>query len=1150
MEKYYNSNGKGMPIPVRKLLRTMKLIAFIMLLSLLQVSAASYSQTAKLNLSFDNAHLKEVFKMIESSSSYSIFYKEEIIEESILKNGKYKNASINKILDEVLKNEGLSYRIDDHLIVIYTDKSKEVVTQTDRKVSGIVTDVDGEVLPGVSVIVKGTTIGVTTDFDGKYTLEVPGSADVLVFSFIGMKTEEVVLEGQTTVNLRMTEETIGLQEVVAVGFGVQKKSSLTGSTSTVKVEEVLGNRPVTNTIQALQGALPGVQITTNSGQPGEKGLGINVRGFTSINGGGPLILMDNVPVSSEDINPQDVESVTVLKDASASAIYGARAAFGVVLITTKKAKKNQPIKFNFSSTFSFSDPTDIPEKASVYDFVHALNDWGVDSYWTGQDIDTWVNFTEEYRNNPSLYPEGMAYDDNGLHYPLKEGNLIDVYFSDPGFSQIHNLNFSGGTPKTAYRVSVGYSNEDGIILTNNDSYEKYTLKTYVKSDLTSKLTSSIDIGMRRSKKKSPIGSYSKAIGFKSWTPAEGNYVFDDGTEMPYETPANLERLNPAPKTLVNNVRILGTMEYKPIKDLVITGEYTFETGNKNIERQNNQIETVNPERLTINGVDPEQTYFRKDNQQFTYNAINLYARYTKSFADHNFVALGGINNEERNSENFWVQKKNLISVDLPSISTATGLLEGGDSFGEWAVWGAFGRLNYNYKEKYFLEASGRYDGSSKFPSDDRYGFFPSFSVGWNLKKEGFMKNVDKISLLKLRGSLGEIGNQSVGNYVAIPGMEVYDVSWLNPNSGLKYNSLDVPSLVSSGFTWERVKTTNVGVDLNAWNGRFSTSFDVFKRETIGMLTPGAQLPDVLGAPAPKQNAADLESKGWELEVKWRDQINDFSYSVGFTLFDSQAEITKFDNEAGLLNQYYIGRKIGEIWGYETEGYYTVDDFVEGTLDDNLMNGTLKDGVVAFKGRNPNPGDIKYKNLNGDDEIFQGDNTLENPGDRKVIGNTTRRYQYGIFGSASYRNFDFSFMLNGVGKRDIWQNNVVRFPYRGEFEPMYAHQMDYWTPENTDAYYPRNYELGGVNYGNSRQTQTKYLLNGAYLNIKNITLGYAVPKVVLQRWGISKLRLYASVENLHSFNDWPKGINTELKNKGNGATYPLLKTYSFGLNLTF
>ena len=568
-------------------------------------------------------------------------------------------------------------------------------------------------------------------------------------------------------------------------------------------------------------------------------------------------------------------------------------------------------------------------------------------------------------------------------------------------------------------------------------------------------------------------------------------------------------------------------------------------------------------------MDPVNTFFRKQNTQIQYSALNVYGKYELEANKHTFSVLAGVNSEENSLESFDAKRNNLINVDLPSLSGATGTQTTDDSYGEWAVLGYFGRLNYNFDEKYFLEVSGRYDGSSRFPEGNRFGLFPSFSAGWHLGRESFMESIGFLSSLKLRGSWGEIGNQIIldaaGNqilYPAVPGLGITDYSatstanWLNEETGSRYSTLLLPNLVSATFTWERVQTLNLGIDAAFFKNRLNTTFDWFRRKTLDMLAPGAALPSILGASAPLENVADLESSGWELALSWNDKIGEFSYSLGATLYDYESKITKFDNPAGLLSQFYVGRKFGEIWCYTTDGYYTIDDFETGTLemDSNSSNylrgGTLKEGIPFWEGRNQNPGDIKFVDQNGDGIINDGNNTLEDAGDRSVIGNSTRKYQYGFFGNFSYKDFDFSFLANGIGKRDVYLNSRVRFPYLDEFSIVYQSQLDYWTPENTNAYFPRNYPLGGVNYGVSRSTQTKYMINGAYLRIKNLTLGYSIPQDVLKKNKIDKLRIFVAGENLFSFSDYPDGINPELANQGGGGIYPYLKSYSIGLNLTF
>lgn len=1019
-----------------------------------------------------------------------------------------------------------------------------------KTVNGMITDQSGMPLAGATVLVKGTGNGSATDFDGNYSLIV-NENDLLIVSYVGYITKEVAVKGKNNINVSLDEDAAKLDEVIVVGYGTQKKSNVSGAISTIKVEDVLSDRPSTNILSALQGTLPGFQITSGSGEPGNAGLTANIRGFTSINGGAPIFLLDNVQVSPSDINPHDIETVVVLKDLAASSIYGARAAFGVVLLTSKKGRKNKKPTFNYTLSNSISRPENLPKKATTFDFVHALNDWGLDSYWTGQDIPTWVDFLEQDRANPALYPSGIALDGNGTQYFLRDYDLWDEFFGDMGLTQIHNLNASGGSESVTYRVSGGYTSEDGIIITDNDSFRKYNLSTDLGVQLTDKLSSTTKVFYLRSNRTSPIGSYARSIGYAPFAPASGNHTFDDGLVLPYDTAVNWEKLGTPPRRVQNNFRFFQQFNYKPIKDLAIIGEYTFERETTDNYSTDAKITTVHPYSYAIQFQNTAQSFYYRANTYSKYNALNIYATYDKSLDRHNFKGTIGNNREEYYGESFYSRKENLTSVGLPSLTQATGTADVGDSFGEWGIIGYFGRLNYNFAEKYFLEANIRWDGSSRFPSDDKFASFASFSGAWTISEENFLKDLNNISLFKLRASYGELGNQNTSNYGFIEQFTLNKTSWINPQTGIRAETLDIPDkIISPSFTWEVVQTTNFGLDTAFLNNRLSASFDYYIRNTLGMLTQSKELPGVLGTGAPRTNAADLQTKGWELEASWRQTVGDFSYNLGMSLSDSRTEITKFENEEGLLNQYYVGREIGEIWGYVTDGFYAVNDFVEGSLNSDLTGGTLIDGVPAFKGRNPNPGDIKYKDLNGDGEIFSGNSTLNDPGDMKVIGNDQRRYQYGLFGNLYYKNFDFNFLLNGVGKRDVYQNTNVRFPYPGEFDTVFAHQLDYWTPENTNAYFPRNYPYGGVNYGNSRLTQTKYLLNGAYLRIKNISVGYNVPDDVLNKVKIKKLRLFLAAENLYTWDKLPDGIDTELELKGGGATYPFLKTFSVGINLQF
>ncbi|MFV0346363.1 MAG: SusC/RagA family TonB-linked outer membrane protein [Bacteroidales bacterium] len=1043
-----------------------------------------------------------------------------------------------------------------------------------KTITGTVVDESGLGMAGVTVMQKGTSNGTITDMDGAFSLSVPENA-ILQFSFMGMKAQETSVEGKTSINITMAEDAIGMDEVVVVGFARQKRENITGAVSSVKMDEVLSDRPVTSGAGAIQGTIPGLQVQNGSGRPGTTEE-IQIRGFESINGGSPLVLVNNVPMDMNNVNPKDIESITVLKDAAASSIYGARAAFGVILITTKTGAKEQAPKVDYSATFSFDSPTELPKKASVYNFVNALNDWGVVGYWTGQDIPTWVGVLDEYKNNPSAYPDGIA-EVNGVKYPLRETGVLDDFYGDQGITQIQNLSVSGGTSKSTYRFALGYTDQDGIIVTDNDSFRRYTFNSNYGLDISEKLSFQSNLNYLNSATKEPVGNYYNAITFPTYAPI-GSYEMDDGTLIPYDTPGNLERLNTAPETIRDNMRFFNKLEFRPIEDWSIIGEYTY--GYSTYEKTAADVQplTMNAEQYILNSVSADNTYYRVDNSNTRYNAVNMYTTYSKSLGEHNMSILAGYNYENSKTRTVWTRKTNLIDPSMPSLSLATGTLTADDSFAEWAVMGVFGRFSYNYMDKYFLELNGRNDGSSRFPENSRWGFFPSVSVGWNIAKENFWESLSKtISLLKVRASYGEVGNQDIkfpdgtlNLYPAVPGMAASNSGWIDPETGIRYVTLAPPDLVSSSFTWETVRTLNFGLDFALLNNRLNGSFDIYSRETLDMLAEGAELPSHLGADAPLANVADLKTSGWGFEVQWKDKIGEnFRYFLGFNLSDNKSKITKYDNEEGLISQYYVGREIGEIWGYVTDGYYTVDDFVTGTLDADLQNGTLKDGVVKVEGINPNPGDIKYKDLNGDGIINDGNNTLYtkldangNPildgdgyiqtgsGDRQVIGNDTRRFQYGIRAGASYKNFDFSFFIQGVGKRDRWISNDVFWPYNGEFSIVYDHQLDYWTPENTNAYYPRNYPLGGGNYGYSQRQQTKYLANGAYVRLKNVTLGYSLPKSLLDRTFLSSVRVYVSGENLLNFDHLPDGLNAELDNLGQGGTYPFLRQYAFGINVSF
>lgn len=1022
----------------------------------------------------------------------------------------------------------------------------------EKQVEGTVLDETGMGLPGCSVAVKGTNNAISTDFNGKFTIKLKTNG-VLIVSYVGYVTKEVLVTNLSKIVINLQPDIAVLNDVVVVGYGSQKKSNLTGAVSQVKMDDVLGDRPVSNVGEALQGAVPGLQVSAGSGQPGS-GAVLNIRGFTSINGGSPLILVDNVQVSSiDDINPKDVESVSVLKDAASASIYGARAAFGVILITTKKGSKNQKIKFNYSSNLAFTNPTDLPQKANTLQMVRALKDWEQQTYWTGQNVSKWLTLVEDYQVNPNSYPaDGVYLDSNNQAYPLKDTPDLWKNMFKQGVEHIHNLSFSGGSEKSAYRVSLGLTDQDGIMTTNKDSYRRYNFNSSLVTDLTDNFTSTVNIFYNNGSRKTPSNFsqlFTTAIGFGPYVPSGFVENTTTGEMIPYKTPKNILEVEPETEIFGNEIRFYSKLDWKPIKNVTLSSEYTFNQDQNN-ERNVDAINYyVNPETFDTAPLDNTSRYYRSHSES-RYQSLNLLAKYENSFGNHNFTALIGSNQEENKTEFFSVRRDDLLNPEVPSLSTATGEFKGTDSFGEWAISGYFSRINYNYKEKYLLELNGRYDGSSRFASKDRFALLPSASAGWVVSKESFMESLKPIvNNFKLRASYGEIGNQQTnGLYPYIPSLNSYNGEWID-QTGQRYLTLAAPSLISAGFTWERVRTLDIGVDLGMFSNRLNASFDWYNRQTLGMLDAAVELPVVLGTKAPLQNVADLETKGWELSLNWNDRIgNDFKYSLGANLYDSRSYITKIQLQSGNIYGLYEGKEITEMWGYETAGFFGVNDFKEGVIGNpNNSILTLNEGIAPFKNTNQLPGDMRFVDKNGDGEINNGNSSLEDHGDLVRVGNSAKRYQFGITGSASYKSFDLSFLLQGIGKRDRFVNSRITQPLATQFEPVYINHLDTWSESNTNAFYPR---VGSRNYGVSSSAQTRYVWDASYLRVKNVTLGYNFNRELLDKLKIQSLRLFVSGENLFTFDHLPHGIDPDLASVEGGGGYPFMSKYSLGINLTF
>lgn len=967
---------------------------------------------------------------------------------------------------------------------------------------------------------------------------------------------------------KMPSDTLDLEELVFVGFSKEKKVNLTGSVSQVNMSEVLGDRPVSSIGAALQGAIPGLSISGASA-PGQA-KEFNIRGTFSINGGAPLVLIDNIEGDINSLNPEDIESISVLKDAASAAIYGARAAGGVILVTTKHPQKNQPFRLEYGFNLGIEKSIANPVQTSLDNFISAYNEAGFSSqYWAGNgQISRWQELLGLYRQGSltGVYDNGIYRDQDGAVYYLKESDVLGNAL-ESGVLNSHNISVSGGTDRIRYRISGNYNHENGPMVSSKDSYSRKSLNAFISSDVTDWFTQEASV-IYTAKESSEILSVFRdpySVRIVNWYP-DGympKEILGTDEDLLIDSPLNACLYQPASRTSISIPRISLKSVLKPLDNWTITAEYTYQQKDNSFNSFTGRYQVADAQ-LSIRtlpsiGMDKYVYNVSKDK----YNALNVYSNYSLRAAKHNLNAIIGFNQE---SESYKYLNNSVLGqtvITVPSIQGGAGTkttLEGSEEF---SVRGVFGRLAYNYEGRYLIEMNARYDGSSKFPKSNRFGFFPSVSAAWRLSDESFMQwSRSVLNDLKLRASWGSIGNQSIAPYGFIAGMNISESNVWIDKAG-KVNVISTPGLIRANYTWETVKTLNFGLDLSAFSNRLSLVFDKYVRNTVGMLSDGVELPGVVGAAAPLQNVSDMRTDGWELAINWHDNIGALGYRVGMNVYDHKSRILKYNNASNNLNYYYEGKQLGEIWGFVSDGYYTLDDF---DLD-KAKNGIweLKEGVPALEGYTAKPGDVKFVDLDGNGKINQGSNTLDDAGDRKVIGNSAPRFEFGATLGLSWKGFDLSMILQGVGKRDYWLNTAAIFPFGSydqnerQFYPVYSNQTDYWTaksydpqspdymvPANPDAKLPRIY--GQLeNATSNMRVSDRYLQSASYMRIKNLTISYSFPESLLARTKtINALRVYVSCENLATFSSLPKGYDPELLRWG----YPFYRTCSCGLNITF
>ena len=1173
------------------------LAIMIAIMSCLNLHAQT-RQTATIDVK--DAPIEQVLKELERQANCRFSFKGDLFDNFPKVTIKCKGQEVPKILDRLFKGTSMSYRvISPKSIVIVSgrenSKSDENNKGTNKKsIHGTVLDELGEPVIGASVIVKGTTDGISTDIDGNYALtDVPVGAEVMI-SYIGLNPVTFKVGNKDKYDFTLTENSEVLSEVVVVGYGTQKKANLTGAVSSLS-QEAIKDRPVSNLGRALQGMIPNLNVTVSSGQPGA-GATLNIRGTTSPNGGSPLVLVDGIESSLDRINSNDVESISVLKDASSAAIYGARGAFGVILVTTKGGKAEQKPEVSYSGSFSVSKPTTSTdfETRGYYSAKIA------DLFMMSSQNTPYTNYTEadyqalwERRNDKTENPARpwvITREHNGVkeYQYLANFDWYNYLYDDSRPTWDHNINIRGGVKSFSYMISGRYNEQKGINRISPDKFKSYNFRVKLSADITPKLSVSNNTKYFSSEY-NYAGFESESDNFRKPTLhalASMVPVNPDGTPVSHTSVTNsaahylmdgynamLQKGKSGGHKKVKEFSTLFELTYKFTPEFNIKADFSYTYGNLH-----NDYRSVNVQYSQYPGeVKTEQegrfpNSYKETVWDQNYYVADVYASYQNSWKDsHNLSVIAGYNYEAKYYKDLGAKNTGLLSEDLSDFNLAKGTnnfsITGGRN--EYAIMGLFYRAAYNYKGKYLFEMNGRYDGSSRFPNGRRFGFFPSFSAGYRISEEPFFSPLRKvIDNFKIRASYGSLGNQQIGYYDFIQTIstdkKMNDYSFDGKTLG---QIAVVSDPASDNQTWEKVITKNLGLDVAVLNSRLTFTGEVYTRDVNGILGRGKSLPSIYGATEPQVNANDLRTQGYELTLTWNDSFtlcdSPFSYSVGLTFSDYTSKYTKCDNPSGLIGDPYIGKKFGEIWGYKVDGLFRTDEdaaLYAQNVDLSIVAPGCYNSTGAY-GSGVRAGDLKYLDLNGDGIVNGGKNTLDDPGDRVIIGNSTPRYHYGVNVSFNWKGIDFAAFMQGIGRQDWYPgNDNLRFwgPYSRPYATFIPRNFmsDVWSESNPDAYFPRARAYAALNTTNGTvyYTNDRYLQNLAYCRLKNVTLGYTLPAALTKKAYIQKFRIYVTGENLATW--------TALKNKfldpeqASAASnklsnvYPWSKTFSVGLNLIF
>jgi TonB-linked SusC/RagA family outer membrane protein len=1112
-----------------KLLLIMKLTFLLTVVCFLQTSATVYSQATKFSFELKNQRIQEVLREIEKNSEFRFFYQREQVDVEQIVALNITDKTVEEILPELFTGQKVVFDVrQDNLILIKPEQdaiesSTEFYAQQ-KSVSGKVKDISGQPLPGVTVLIKGTTQGTITNNNGDYSLMNIPEDGTLVFSFVGMRTQEVAVGNQPSVNVTMEEETIGLDEVVAIGYGTEKRVNVIGSVSQISAEKI-ENRPVSSLSNALTGQMTGVTVIQRSGKPGYDDGEIRVRGVGSF-GATPsaLVLVDGIPSSMNEINPNDIETISVLKDASSAAIYGARSANGVILVTTKKGKEGK-ISVAYNGYYGVSTPTEFPDLATSWEYAEMYNIASGTQSYSPEDIEKYKS-----QNDPDNYPNT---------------NFLKETFSRNGIKTNHDISINGGQKSNQYFLSVGYLNDKGIV--ENNDYSRYNLRLNLQTELAKTLTLTTRVAGSVEEANEPTTTANRSpsgldgiVVVADRYPAiylgqASNGDFGAGPESA-GTPVSWLASKGYFKRPITKAGLNAQLDWKPINDLLFSaiGGYNF-TLSEGRHYQASQV--LNPT-LTL----PLATLEQYKNS-FMYKTMQFLAEYSKAFGGHNLKILGGYSFENERAEYFSGNRQNFPSNDYTVMSM--GGVDNQQVYGndtEWAIQSIFGRLKYHFNNKYLFEATVRHDGSSRFPEDQKYGTFPSLAAGWRVTEENFFKNaVPWMSNLKLKASWGVLGNQNIGNYpyqsTLASGRNYPFGSGMS--TGAAYRTYKDPNI-----HWESTETKDFGLESGYFEGKLSFNVTYFDRFTYDILyTPSSSVSSVLGVGISETNTGEVKNTGWEFELGHQNSFGDFSYSVDafFTMINNEVVtlgLGNVDQPNGMIgngNDLFIGYPMQMYYGYKSDGVF---------MNQEDITGWANQTKVTPK---PVPGDIRYMDISGPDGVPDG--IVDATYDRTYIGSRIPKYNFSFNLSTQYKQFDFIAFLQGVAGVQGRLEGYVGYAFNN-LGTIQQWQIDGRFKPEAPVQYPEYPRLEIVTNAGTPNTVLSdfWIINASYLRIKNLQLGYNVPQSALQRVKIDNLRLYFSAENLYTFSNYREGWDPEI-NTG-GSFYPILATFTLGVNVKF